>query len=395
MSITLHHTEADATQAYAQACWQNDPLISPTYWREGVLGTVGKVWVTGEQARALPELLLHGVNGVVSGVNDALDVLPDGVVQVLRLTVAEVRAGRTLPPAQAWVLGVDKAEDEAALLAAMEVCEQAVKDGVVQAWGVASAALGQAAPVWPLTRLLALGSVAAERVWGRRKRSGLRVVLAPLGLADVGLLTNANCAHANHTDKQGMVSALELAARLGLLVIAEPVGLPDFAPAVQGMTALAEAELALHRALQGWPMTNEGPVWSAMGPLQAGLAPWPTVQSWRIWRDTVHPALLALWDEVVVPDAAAPERASYVAGLREIPAWGHLAALMGALRDFPGFLGEQWGTANPWVQQVGVLSSIPGVSGVLMADVTMPDLTAWQRLGDWPDPAGALAGFLA
>ena len=389
MSIALHHTEDDATQAYAQECWQNDPQISPTYWREGVLGTVGKVWVTGEQARAVPELLRQGVNGVVSGLDDALEMLPDGVVQMLRLRVAEVRTGMTLPPAQAWVLGVEEAVDEAALLAAMGVCEQAVKDGVVQAWGVASAALGQPAPVWPLTRLLALGSAAAERVWGRRKRSGLRVVLAPLGLTDLGLLTTANCAHG-----EGIVSALELAARLGFLVIAEPAPLPDFAPAVQGMTELANTEVTLHQALQGWPSKNGMPVWSAMGALQAGLAPWPTVPSWRIWRETLNPALVALWDEVAVPETAVGLKALYMKALREIPAWGHHAALMGALRDFPARLDAKWRTAAPLVQQVGVLSSTPGVSGMLLADVTLPELTAWQRLGDWPDPAGALGGFL-
>jgi hypothetical protein len=389
MSITLHHTETDATQAYAQSCWRNDPLISPTCWREGVLGTVGKVWVAGKTARAVPELLLSGVNGVVSGPTEALEVLPDGVVQVLRLQVAEVLAIDARPPAQAWVLQMHDTLAEDALLAAMVVCEQAVKDGLLQAWGVASAALGTPAPVWPLTRLLALGSTAAETVWGRRKRSALRVVLAPLGLADLGLLTTANCAHS-----EGMVSALELAARLGLLVIIEPAPLPDFTPAVQGMTDLVNAELALHRALQGWPTKDGVPVWHGMGPLQAGLAPWPTLQSWQIWQTTVHPELLALWDGVVVPEDVQGFKDAYVAVLREIPAWGAMAALLGALRDFPARLDANWRTAAPHVQQVGVLSSVPGVSGVLVPDLTLPDLTTVQRLGDWPDPAGALGGVL-
>jgi hypothetical protein len=71
-----------------------------------------------------------------------------------------------------------------------------------------------------------------------------------------------------------------------------------------------------------------------------------------------------------------------------------MAALLGALRDFPARLDANWRTAAPHVQQVGVLSSVPGVSGVLVPDLTLPDLTTVQRLGDWPDPAGALGGVL-
>jgi formylglycine-generating enzyme required for sulfatase activity len=102
----------------------------------------------------------------------------------------------------------------------------------------------------------------------------------------------------------------------------------------------------------------------------------------------------ALWDEVAVPEAAGGLKALYMAALREIPAWGHHAALMGALRDFPARLGANWCTAAPGVQQVGVLSNIPGVSGVLMPELIRPDLASLQQLGDWPDPAGALGGFL-
>jgi hypothetical protein len=374
--------DANATpspsRAYAEAAWRANPSISPSWWRENLGYTHSKLAYDGRAVRLAPRALEQGVNLVLATPATMPQGAPDGVVTLLQS--AELHA-----PAEVLLLPTAGFDDDA-LLAALVVLERRVANGTLQAYGVADEGLASPRPPRPLHQLLALATQAAEQAWGRKKRPSLRVVLAPLDVLDWQLLLTPNTRH-----KDEAVSALELAARLGLWVLVAPRVQPTAtasAAALAALTTLAEAEARLHQQLRGqWPHVAGQPLFSALKLLQAGHAPWPTPAMASVWRTEVWPQLRQQW-------ALWPEASPLLAQWQVTLPWvAELAAAAAAPLAAQAI--AQWQLPAPWaalsatLQQLAVLASVPGVGAVLTPPTA--DIGPLLSLPDYPDVGALLA----
>lgn len=380
MKIAFETDASDATKAYADGCWRENPRISPDSWRLSHGWTVGKLWADGRDG-VLPEVAeawAAGMNGVL--------VTPESWPQwrdvLARFGRESVVTGCVAAAVDEVPEGVDfalwrwEARDDAAWRSGFAGLEFLVQQGRLAGYGVA---LGE--NIFDISGLWPAAQAAAAGVWGRRKRPAWRMLSLPLGIGARAWLEDPVCAL-----PEGGVSGLEWAARQDFLVLAEgadavltPAGdrveenavAVDVARVMGLMVVATEAEVALMQALRGWLQRGGVAVFSLMGHIQAGMPLWPGVGSHRRWREAVWPDLAALWRQVA---GQRPELAgligNYMQELEALNAHGAAVAGVGAVQwreRLVAGLRERTGWQHMPVTQLaaGVVAGIPAVTAVL------------------------------
>ena len=388
--LQIHHAEEDTearspSKQYADACWESDPRISPDWWREALGHTVGKLALDWRTAVKQPEHLLTGCNLVLSSprtlaaVNAALGSTPQphAYVNVL-ITSNPAALAAPWPHLLVWQPSDPTPEQRLHTLIHLE---NMVKSGQIEAYGIVPDA-------HPLHLWLEDAANAAHSVYARRKRPGLRLLVAPLDLLDLSLLTHENTEH-----KSEPVSPLEFAARLGLAVIALAPSIPteiDISRAIQSLTSAAEAEHTLNQSLGGWPQIQGRQLFNLLSHLGQGHTPWPTSHQWHNWHSHLWPELKTYWHQL----PCNPAIATYLAALENLLPHGPALALSSAqplleeaLQTLSPRFPQSWQAQTPAVRNLGMLASIPGVTAV--ASVGIFDPKPLQHLPNLPD-VGAL-----
>lgn len=391
--LHIHHAEDDRSpsKSYADACWQANPRLSPDWWREALGYTVGKLALDWRQQVFQPEHLATGCNLVLmtpetcdAARRTVAAQTPPGAVAEILVTGQPLTFAAPLPPILLWA---PQGATQAERLETLIQLERMVKSGQIEAYGLSFGSL----PTPPLHVWLEDAAIAAETAYGRRKRPALRVLHAPLDLTDLSLLTSPATLH-----KTEPVTTLELASRLGLVVIASPVLQPaqtQPAPeALAALTAMAEQEHALNQALNGWPQAHGQPLFSVLAHLAAGHTPWGSVSQWYNWQNHLLPELLEQWRNIHHPAVPA-----YLNALKNIQAYGAgLAASAEAnrrtqlLEDFRPRLPGSHQHLDAQQQNLAILAAIPGVTAVASAVPLAP-----EKLRNLPDIADIGAVLLA
>lgn len=397
--LTISHTEdTHPAKAFADACWAQNPALTPDHWRELDGITVGRVALDWREDVGSPAAVAQGFNLILTSVRTHAQaaallaqtlsnpaaavtacVLEDPAAQLPTLSPAPTFAIWQPPYA---VAGFD--ETAARQLLALE---NAAKSGLIQAYGVADIALAAPQTSRPLHRWLQHAAQAAEAAWGRRKRPALRLLAAPFDLLTPGLLTHATSLH-----HESPVTTLEHAARLSLGVIALPQAAPGAQPsaaAVSALTAAAEAEQQLLAALRNqWPQVENHPLFSLLLPLSEGLPPWSTPAEAVAWC-TLLPELSAQWSSLPLPAAAGRVLAAYLPALSALPP--HAPALAGAaaqshLRAVFSHISPKlppaWQSLNPAALNLALLASFPAVTAVSSAAEPPASLLTLPTLPD-------------
>lgn len=367
--LHIHHTEdpdgADPrspSKLYADTCWATNPRLSPDWWREALGHTVGKLALDWRTHITQPEHLLTGCNLVLASdttwpaVAAALNRTPAADAYVTILITPDPHR---LPPPHPRLL-VWNAPDTTPehRLTTLIHLENKVKNGDIEAYGIVPGN-------HPLHLWLEEAAESAQTVYQRRKRPALRLLVAPFDLLDLTLLT-----HENTTHKSEPVSTLELAARLGLAVIALAPSLPQEAEipeSIQVLTSAAEAENTLNHTLGGWPQIHGQPLFSLLAHLAHGQTPWPTPHHWHNWLTHVWPTLQTHWHSL----PPSPAITTYLAALTNLLPHGSVLALASAqphlykvLEDLHPRFPAPYQSQSPLTQALALLSSIPGLTAV-------------------------------
>lgn len=372
---------SEPTAAYAAARWRENPRISPSSWRVAQGVTLGKVVCDGRAGWAgWNEAFAVGCNGLLVRAEDVARVAArqDGMVVIVEAAAGEVVAGADVV---LWRVQEGVEIDFAPL-------EAAVRAGEIRFYGVAMAADGD------LGAWLAQADDAAARVWGRRKRSQLRAVMVQVNVTDGRAWQVAESRH-----KDEKVSVLELAARLGLLVVVEAatrwptaLGVVDVGLAVGRVTdsvmaplvLVAEAEQALRQHMV-WPEVDGTPLFGVVPLLAAGVPPWPTRAAWRGWMREVWPQVAAVWE-------GEARASSYMAAWRGLLETGEdlaavaeartAEALLDAVRArVPAVWRDVMAQALAW----GMASGLPGVTAVAGDLTNDSGCTALRQALERPD----------
>lgn len=355
----FNDADESPTQGFALARWQSNPKISPSSWRVLLGCTVSKVAFDGRCGlQGLREAMAVGCNLVVvpvAGMDEAVAVIGEDRKQVVVVGVGAPQDYKDGADWWVWEVGSSTPDKEGLM-----VLERAVKAGMLGAYGV-SGETDLDLKAW-----LDTATAGAEAVWGRKKRSGLRVVEVPLNGAEQGALRDGK------GDSTGCV--LDEAARLGMAVLVRraahwrgtwgevEVGYEGSAAqpdALAALVAVGEAE----KHVQGL----SGGVLPA---LAVRASPWPTRQAWRVFEGTVWPELQKV--------LAARGETTYVEVWQRLLPYGEglAAASEGRLavmlaQQLADCLPETWRNAAVLAQAWGLASSVPGV-GAVVADLTSP-----------------------
>lgn len=366
--LQIHHAEdgPTPTKAYADACWQANPRLSPDWWREAHGYTLGRMALDWRNDIHQTAHLATGSNLILTSpathaqaLATVAATLPNPAAAVTCL----VTPGLPAQPGATYVLWQPTTNPEDAQLQLTHL-ENLARSGAIEAYGLSLATLPQPA----LGAWLEAATSAAEAAWGRKKRPALRLLHLPLCLTNLTALTEPT-----ETHKDEPVSLLELAARLGLTVIASPQVWPEAAQppleALQALTAAAHAEHALNTALGGWPHAEDQPLFSLLAHLSAGQAPWPTPRHWHNWNVHLRPQLEDVWHNLY-PD----ESRAYLAALHALLPYGETLARAAAQPLFAHLLATlQPRLPQPWQAllapeaALAMLTSIPGVTSVAVA----------------------------
>ncbi len=376
--------ETSPTRAYAERCWQNDPRIHPAWWREILGMTAAKLVLDWRHSVYTPECLCDGFNTLLlrpTTLPLAADAIEDNGLnwhEIVTLLVVDAWPEKFDVWPTALVLDVSpyRTPDEA--MPFIVAAETAVRDGLIAFYGVAHPDLSSPHPIWPLHIWITAAEEAAQQVWGRKKRSGLRMVLLMLDMAHPSALLMPTTQHKHET-----VSTMELAARLGWYVLAAPGAW--FIPALMehplsALCALAEAETQLIQKLGGWPQTSGKPWFSGLRALQLGQTPWPTYAAGLAWQYHVFPNLFNYLEQLTT---TFPAHYSVIQNYRQcLSAIAPHAPFLGglhALTRHPYF--APYPHDNLLLAQT--LAATPGVGGTLIPQIEF--FTNMKYINDLPD----------
>lgn len=366
--LQIHHAETDTSpsKTYADTCWQTNPRLSPDWWREALGHTVGRLALDWRTHIHQPHHLASGSNLILTSpathaqaLHVIADVLPNPAAAVTCLVTPALPS----QPQATFVLWQPSLSPDDALPHLTQL-ETLVRSGTIEAYGLSVATLPQPS----LGAWLQAAATAAEAAWGRKKRPALRLLHLPLCLTNLAALTEIT-----ESNKDEPVSTLELAARLGLVVIASPQVWPDDAQpplaALQALTAAAQAEHALNQALGGWPHAEDQPVFNILAHLSKGQAPWSTPARWHNWLTHLYPSLVSLWSGQY-PD----QSQAYLAALHTLLPFGEALARSAAqpywqhiLATLVPRLAPQWQALPPAGAALAILSSVPAVTSLALA----------------------------
>ncbi len=390
--LQIHHAAEgpSPSKAYADACWQANPRISPDWWREAHGYTLGRIAHDWRHAVPANTNLTTGSNLVLASPS----TLQQALKAVVRLSQPQAApVALVTPDAMATATGVTftlwnpQDTTPANAHASLVHLEEQARSGAIDLYGLSFDALPQPS----LTEWLQAAAAAAEHVWGRKKRPALRMLHVPLCLTNLAALTVQNEVH-----KSEPVSVLELAARLGFAVITTPQVMPDApepsAAALAALTAAAHAEHALNQAIGGWPHADGRQMFSLLAHLAAGLAPWPTPGHWFNWQAHVLPQMVHVWTTMNPQEAE-----GYLAALENLRPYGEsLAAaaakpVLGHILDVvTPRLVQPWQGLNAPERTLAILTSIPAVTAVAVASGC--NIKALQTVADIPDIGAVLLG---
>ncbi|HEX2859946.1 MAG TPA: hypothetical protein VHP58_07115 [Alphaproteobacteria bacterium] len=401
MPVTISPASAPATKLHANACWANMPTLNPAAFREVLGHTIGKVWLDFRTTTPRTDVLLtawhHGINGWLFSPRTlpALD-LPEPIDR--NTIVIALESETTNTPTQPvdiffWRSNVPN-------LKALTALEHLAHNGTITTYGLSA----EAPPA--LHQWLAMAEDASQAVHGRRKRPGLRALLAPLNVTETAWLHQSTSI--NHEEP---VSPLEFAARLGWGVVAThatslrradglhiPVTNPIAPPpaALQALENAVHAEQALNQALGGWPTTNTPSggqqLFSLLAHLAAAEAPFASPATGLAWATTLLPDILLTWGQLAARhDKGHPTApiAPYIEALQRLAfhaqALGQASAAAATQRLFAAAGAPK--TADFRGFSLQLATSLPGVAGALVTPQNLPlHLSAMQQ-ADHPDPA--------
>ncbi len=298
-----------ATKAYADHCWKKNPEISPNSWRiiEGItVGKVGFFHTLPLNSKHL-EHLMHtafqkGVNlFVVSNMASQLilgkllqekKILREQIMLVAILDAKNLEDDLQLTKNRLNVEKIDVALINAdiqhnELYATQEdinqafiLLESAVQNNSISFYGLASERLilsNKEKDFLDLSLIHKWARNAAEKVWGRKKRPLFRVLSLPFNLLEPNAVRLINTSAKVINAENEAVSTLELASRMHLSVLAmRPLAAAvkkDFYRLTQAVSEQEENlpmalnkvstfEHELRSILNGWPATEEGPLFS-------------------------------------------------------------------------------------------------------------------------------------
>jgi hypothetical protein len=353
-------------------------MLHPSWWRENLGFTHSKFIYDARAGFAAP--LPQGINVVLT--NGHAAPLAEGVVHV---AVLEDYTTPVPADVRLWQPPVQATDEEC--IAALVVLETHVMHGAYVAYGLADFTLGSPTQRRSLQAWLGFAERAAEHVWGRKKRPALRALLVSFDV-----MATAPLFYPSSENKGQSVPLLEHAAQLGLWVMAEPCW-PTHetaqTKALQTLARVAEAEIAVHQALQGqWPHISGKPLFAVLPFLQRGAAPWQHPTEARVWRHTVWPMLVQAFIGVAPQLPVAIYTAWQEAWACLVPQLEDLAACAATTRieacivqqaqALPADLKQ-----HPLTLQHGaVCAAVPGIGGVVV-----PPLLACALLHSLPDIA--------
>jgi hypothetical protein len=397
MKVALSPRDASPTKAHIDACWAARPRLNPQAFRETLGFTAGKLWLDLRAALPGGGTLLtawrHGLNGwLLSPATLTQLTLPAALArETLVLAFESADAAAPAQPVEIFFTAQPRPDFTA--------LEHLARAGLTLYYGLATAAPP------PLSLYSEQAEAAAARVWGRRKRPGLRALLAPLNPADTALLH-----HPTSTHQGEAVSAAEYAARLGWLLLADrtntlttPDGLipllpqPDPAalpPALRALAQAAAAEQALHHALQGWPAVDGRPLFSLLAPLGRGRPPFASPAAAAAWAGHLLPDLHTRWQTLATP-ATAPQVQGYLAALAVLAPHASLLGQMGAATTTDRLCAALPPSLQPPAAVLPaphfshLAASLPGLAGVMVPPQNLNDYLKLMEMPDHPDPAPA------
>lgn len=383
----LHAEDAPSpTQAYAHRCWQENPHIAPSWWREMHGHTVSKI---AHDARLAPPSspLPQGLNLFLTSpaTHPATQTLLAQTETPAAYLTSLCTPTPAATPAQFIIWEVPATLTDAEALATLTALEKSAATGPLEAYGLSDPDLAAPDTPRPLHRWLELATEAASAVHGRRKRPALRLLHLNFDLLNLSALTSANTHHKNQP-----VSPLELASRLGLAVIATPLALPEeetppSPEALATLTAFAQAEAALHQTLGGWPAVEGAPLFSVLARLSAQQPPWPTPHHWLHWQRHLWPLMESF---LATHPSSAAEILRHSAqnlfphglSLAQFAARKPLSTLLSQLNRH---LSPEAAALPAQTRQSFLLSSIPGLAALAVSPVR--NLQLLQKMGDFPD----------
>ncbi len=389
--LQIHHAEDGPTpaKAYADACWQAEPRLSPCWWREALGHTVGRIGLDWRTQVHQAAHLASGSNLILTSPAthaQALSVIAATLPNPAAAVTCLVTPSLPSQPQATFVLWQPSVGADDAIPHLTQL-ESLVKSGAIEAYGLSLATLPQPS----LGAWLQAATTAAEAAWGRKKRPALRVLQVPLCLTNLSALTETT-----ETHKSEPVSLLELAARLGLMVIASPQVWPDDnqppLAALQALTAAAQQEHNLNQTLGGWPHADDQPLFNILAHLSQGRAPWPTPAHWHNWLVHVYPQLMQVWQGQYAAQAQA-----YVNALQALLPYGEVLA-RGAAQPVwqqvfavvQSRLTQPWSNLQPAEAALAMLTSIPSVTCVAVAAPC--HAAALRTVADIPDIGAVLLG---
>lgn len=402
--LKILHAAEDPTpgQTYAHACWRANPRIAASWWRESQGHTVGKIGLDWRSAVTNPQLLTQGANLVLAtpatlaATQAALAQTNVAEAACLWLETANpaTSLNQTLPPQTILIWKVPADTPQPTRHSTLVALEEASRQGQIAGYGLNDPDLATPHTPLPLHIWLEEAAQAAEQAHGRKKRPALRSLLAGLDLLDFNWLTIANTQHHGQP-----VSPLELAARLGLMVVATPGAWPQEentappAEALQALTRAAQAEAELAQTLGGWPQREGRPLFSLLGALGQGQAPWPNPAEWVRWQRHQLPFLAGFWQAPATanPALCGPVGA-YLQALAGLEPHGAALAnhaaqthLMQVFSHISSQLPAPYRRESLSTQAASLLGSTPGLT--VLALPQPGNLQAVQVLEDFPDLA--------
>jgi hypothetical protein len=389
MSVAI--TAADATKQHINNCWRQHPRLNPAAFRESLGFTAGKLWLDLRTSLPRDDLLLvawqRGINAWLCSPRTLAALnLPQAITRDTLVLALESDTVETPPQPLDLFFWRNTTPD----IEPLTQLEHLTKQGHIAAYGIAAPA------ALPLHDWLNVAEAAAQKIHGRRKRPGLRALIAPLNFTQTGILHRPTCAH--HGEP---ISPLEYAARLGWAVVATHATdlrrtdgqfipltppAPPTLPALAALEAAVGAEQKLHQTLSGWPTVNGQPMFSLLAILGQGESPFLSPAHGLAWATQALPPTLLAWHKLNRPEAtpyinSLQRLAFHAAALGGAAAAAATARLLQAMPDSSSI------TTNPALSAFNLVTSLPGVAGALAKPENLPALFPAMTQPDHPDPA--------
>lgn len=209
------------TRNFSEEAWKNNPKLSPNSWRmvEGLTLSKFAVDIRLNQGKVSEGYALErsseSLNAVYTNLHQ--DNIPENMMSLVEVQSHELDDAID----KADVVLLEPAMTEVSLTD-LEKLETAVKEGKIVTYGIASYRFTlpkEQEHFLDVNKMVVLAEEAASKVYGRKKRSQLKVIAAPCSIFNLSALTEINhVAKTFHDDEA--VPLLEMLSRRHLSFIA-------------------------------------------------------------------------------------------------------------------------------------------------------------------------------